>query len=108
MRTQVAEPSQSQIEIAWQGECCIGSIAERLAELRAASLTNGAIVFDLSDVSKVDAAGLQLLVTFVMECERRKRPLTWRGTSLALREAATITGLRAALRLADDAQPQPP
>jgi anti-anti-sigma regulatory factor len=101
VQTPLGENARAPASIAWHGECCIDSISERLPELVAVSQIEGPVSLDLSAVSKIDTAGLQLLLVFIMDCERRRRRCSWRGTSPQLLAAADITGLRAALGLAE-------
>jgi anti-anti-sigma regulatory factor len=98
---QARAPETEATTIAWHGECCIASLAERVPELLAASYANGPVTLDMAEISRIDTAGLQLLVVFILDCERRGRPITWRASSSAVDDAAEVTGLRAVLGLSE-------
>lgn len=68
------------------------------AELLGA-LAAGTSVFDGSGVERTDTAALQLLVLFERELKAKGGTLSWRGTSDALYEAASLLGLAQILNL---------
>jgi len=55
------------------------------------------------NLSRVDAAGAQLLYALVKEAERRSISLKWESVSDALREATDMLGLSAGMGFAADA-----
>lgn len=57
------------------------------------------IVLDGSDVERVDAAGLQLLLAFVREAEARQAKWHWEAVPAVLSSAAHRLGLAQALQL---------
>jgi phospholipid transport system transporter-binding protein len=77
----------------WRGECCIESLAERREELQRA-LENGlAVAIDVSDVSRIDTAGLQLLLAFMLDMRRNGLSATCIAPSEPLRAGARIAGI---------------
>jgi anti-anti-sigma factor len=59
--------------------------------------------FDLdgSAIDRVDAAGLQILTSFIAETRRREKEVRWVAASNALKSASRISGLAANLVLDD-------
>jgi anti-anti-sigma factor len=96
----VASPSvQAQGEsakLAMFGDCCIAS-SERLTEhheqlLRA--LEDGVTVeLDLSGISMMDTAGLQLVLAFVLEMRRQNRAVVIAAASDVVRQSAKSSGV---------------
>jgi len=54
------------------------------------------------NLSRVDAAGAQLLYAFVKEAKKRALDVTWQSVSDTLRETATTLGLSAGMGFADE------
>jgi ABC-type transporter Mla MlaB component len=97
----VTDPSvQSHSESAkltLHGECCIESLAERREELLR-SLEDGLpVVIDMSGVSRIDTAGLQLVLAFVVGMRGEGRGVSYAGVSQPVREAARLAGVSALL-----------
>jgi len=67
-------------------------LAERLDE-------SGNVQIDGTAVDRIDTAGLQLLAAFVRELHAETRAVEWIGCSDALKKAAQVLGLGAALGL---------
>ena len=59
----------------------------------------GDLVLDASAVTRIDAAGLQLLYAAVTEARSRGVRVSWAGASASVRDGARILGLAAALAL---------
>jgi anti-anti-sigma factor len=99
----VTEPAfRSSIESAkleWSGECCIESLSERREELLRALEDGLPVTIDLSGVSRIDTAGLQLLVSFVLNMRREDRVVTLAAVSAPVVEGARLAGLTALLEL---------
>ncbi len=57
------------------------------------------LVFDAQAVERVDAAGLQLLLAFVRQCEARPMTVSWASVSATLMDGASGLGLAQALQL---------
>lgn len=57
------------------------------------------IVLDAADVVKIDAAGLQLLLSFYRAAEKIHKPVQWRNPSDEIISCAEILGLSAELAL---------
>lgn len=79
-----------------QGDCCIDS-SERLTEhheqlLRA--LEDGSPVeLDLTGVARMDTAGLQLVLAFVLEMKRQNRAVAITSASDVVRQSARSAGV---------------
>ena len=71
--------------------------ASSLHQAMAAQLATAGLVVEAGAVRRVDTAGLQLLLAFVRERERRGMAVTWQGVSAPLREAASRLGLEPVL-----------
>lgn len=85
--------------LTWQGECCIDAIQERKSELAEALSSHTDVELDLSALSRIDSAGLQLLAAFVLELGQKGHVVHWRGVSNIVIEGARVTGLGALLGL---------
>jgi anti-anti-sigma regulatory factor len=59
------------------------------------------VTIDLSAVSRIDTAGLQLLVSFALNMRREDRVVTFAAVSAAVVEGARLAGLTALLDLTD-------
>lgn len=68
-----------------------------------AAVSAGELAFDASGVTRIDAAGLQLLYAAVVEARSRGVRVSWAGASASVRDGARILGLAAALALPDAA-----
>jgi ABC-type transporter Mla MlaB component len=53
----------------------------------------GTLRVDVSDVTKIDTAGLQLLLAIKMELASHQTAPEWLGTNATIDEAAAIAGL---------------
>ena len=86
-------------EVVWRGDCCIETVAERHEELVRALETELPVRIDAREVSRLDTAGLQLLVSFSLELARRGRELSWAGASEAVMQAVALAGVTRVLGL---------
>lgn len=81
------------------GECLtveqVGAVQAELGRRLAAA----SVVLEAGALRRLDAAGLQLLAAFVAAATARGVRVQWQAPSAALREAARVSGLGAALRL---------
>jgi anti-anti-sigma factor len=76
---------------------------QELAERFAAALAEATrVVLDGSVVSRIDGAGLQLLMAMVHTARQRGVEMAWRQPSATLREAAALLGLEAELDLPEE------
>jgi ABC-type transporter Mla MlaB component len=92
-------PAAVSTTLALAAECLVGgastlkqSLAERLDEPLP-------ITLDITDLLRIDTAGLQVLTAFVRERAGHGRAVEWRGSSPALTSAAQLLGLTSLLRL---------
>ena len=69
-----------------------GDLKDRLLELIEAPLA-----VDVSDVRRIDSAGLHVLAAAATSWKRRSLALTWIGQSRALDEAVSLSGLASVL-----------
>lgn len=75
------------------------SCEDFVRDAREASACADVVTLDGGAVSRVDAAGLQLVYALVASGQRRGITVTWESASRALADAATITGLASSLGL---------
>lgn len=83
----------AQPSLTWEGECCVDAIGDRKSELADALMSDSDVTLDLSALSRIDTAGLQLLAAFALELGRRGQRVHWRGVSNIVIEGARVTGL---------------
>lgn len=67
------------------------------------AVSAGDLVLDATAVTRIDAAGLQLLYAAVTEVRSRGARVSWAGASAAVRAGARILALTGALALPDAA-----
>ena len=77
----------------------ISTIAELKAELIDAIDTAGNVSLDLSSVTRIDAAGLQLRCALVKHGETNGQKVKWVGHSAAIFRAASLLDLQSTLQL---------
>jgi len=91
----VQAPGES-AKLVMQGDCCIDS-SERLTqhqELLLRALEDGAAVeLDLTGVARIDTAGLQLVLAFVIEMKRQNRAVVIASASDVVRQSAKSAGV---------------
>jgi phospholipid transport system transporter-binding protein len=83
----------------WRGECCIESLAERREQLLRALEDGLPVMLDLSDVTRIDTAGLQLLLVFVLDMRRNGRDVRCAAASEPVYQGARLAGIRELLGL---------
>jgi anti-anti-sigma factor len=81
------------------GECCIESLTERREQLLRTLEDGLPVVIDMSDVSRIDTAGLQLMLAFVVGMRGEGRGVSYAAVSQPVREAARLAGMGALLGL---------
>lgn len=62
----------------------------------------GPVELDASAVERTDAAGVQLVYSFIHELERTDRSWSWAETSESLTQSIRLAGLAGACRLAEE------
>ncbi len=77
----------------------IGQVAELFSRLEGAAASGRPVALDASEVSKVDAAGLQLLAAAAVRFRTAGVTWRWHNRSAALVGAAQVLGLDGALEL---------
>ncbi len=60
------------------------------------------VVFDASQVTRADTAGLQLVSGLIIELEKQGKTYRWNGVSDVFRNAVRLLGLEAKLQLANN------
>jgi anti-anti-sigma regulatory factor len=78
---------------------------ERREEMLRALADGRSVVFDLSAVSRIDTAGLQLLLTFVLNMRSEGRAVTYCGASAPVLQGARLAGLSVKLELPNEVTP---
>jgi ABC-type transporter Mla MlaB component len=95
--THVTEPSVQppgeSAKLAWQGECCIDSLTTQYEQLNKVLEESLDVAVDLSGVSRIDTAGLQLLLSFVLDMQRRGRTVVLRDAPEAVVQSARVAGI---------------
>ncbi|MBS0418255.1 MAG: STAS domain-containing protein [Proteobacteria bacterium] len=94
-----ASPSPVSTTLVLAAECLVagaGALKESLAPLVEQPLP---VTLDITDLQRIDTAGLQVLTAFARERTGHGRAIEWRGTAPALTSAAQLLGLTAALGL---------
>jgi ABC-type transporter Mla MlaB component len=75
------------------GDCCIEGLSQH-HELLLRALEDGtAVDLDLSAISRMDTAGLQLLLVFVFEMKRQHREVNVSAASEMVKQCATSAGV---------------
>jgi anti-anti-sigma regulatory factor len=77
--------------------CTIREAAQLRSQLLAHAGKPGPYQIDASAVEAVDAAGVQVLVAFALDCLERNAGYRWTGRSPALEEAISVLGVSALL-----------
>jgi ABC-type transporter Mla MlaB component len=89
----VAHPSAQPAKLALLGDCCIDGLSSH-HELLLRALEDGtAIELDLSAVSRMDTAGLQLILVFVLDMKRQGRTVSVSAASETVKQCATSAGV---------------
>ena len=87
-------------KLEWRGEYCIDALeAPRQQLLRALSEKTHSVELDLSGVTRIDTAGLQLLLAFALELRRTGRQLALSRPSEVLAQGARLAGFSELLNL---------
>lgn len=86
-------------KLEWRGECCIDTLEAQYGELLHALEAVTAVELDLSGVTRIDTAGMQLLLAFVLEMRRHGRQLTLSNPSENVSQSARFAGLTELLGL---------
>jgi len=92
---EVADASAEEIsgDIVLEGALGIAEAETMHQKLSAVLDANVDISIESEDLSRVDAAGAQLLYAFVKEAKKRSVTVTWKSVSDALLETSTVLGL---------------
>lgn len=77
----------------WRGECCIDSLGSQHDQLLKVLEDGVPIDVDLSEVSRIDTAGLQLLMCFILEAQRRGVRVVMSRVSEAVMQSARSAGV---------------
>lgn len=91
----IAEPSPGSLSLS--GEMTIYTAGEIREALIACLAANSALDVELSGVSELDSAGVQLLLMLHQEAARAGKPLRWRGHSHVVRQVLTRLNLGSVL-----------
>lgn len=90
----------NQIEIDCGGVLDITAVAQWCEQAQAALHTGTEIRLKADELQRIDAAGLQAILCLFLSASKREITLLWDRPSLALQQAAKITGLNEHLMLA--------
>ena len=83
--------------LALAGELCWEDAPELKQVLLDALARTPRLELDLLNVTRLDTAGVQLLLMLHAEAQRCDKPLSWLGCSLAVEEVLELLGLSDAL-----------
>jgi anti-anti-sigma factor len=86
-------------KIEWRGECCIDALEASHKQLLRALDGEAGVEIDLSGVTRIDTAGLQLLLAFVLEMRGQGRQLLLTKPSEIFSQGARLAGLNELLGL---------
>jgi ABC-type transporter Mla MlaB component len=99
----VASPSiQAPVEsakLALTGSCCIDGLGPHHEQLLRALEDGAAVELDLTEITRMDTAGLQLLLVFVSSMKREGRGVRVLGASETVKQCATSAGVTELLGL---------
>jgi anti-anti-sigma factor len=87
------------MDIKLHSQLSIQVVSELKDELTKAIDAGGDIKLDASSVETIDAAGLQILVSFVQHAALKKCDLEWCNVSDAFMDAVQLMGLKDALHV---------
>ena|SRR5579863_4444126 len=79
------------------GSCTIHEAAAIKAHMLQQLARPGPFEIDGSAVERIDAAGVQLIVAFALDCLERSLPYAWKGKSAALEQAIELMSVGALL-----------
>jgi len=94
-----AAPAAVSTTLALAAECLVAGASTLKESLGSRLDEPHPITLDITDLQRIDTAGLQLLTAFVRERAGHGRAVEWRGSSPVLTSAAQLLGLTALLRL---------
>jgi anti-anti-sigma factor len=81
------------------GTCCIEGLGQHHEHLLQALEDGTAVELDLGEVSRMDTAGLQLLLVFVTEMKRQGRDVSITAASETVKQCAMSAGVTELLGL---------
>lgn len=74
-------------------ELTIAKVDECKSTIIAATKENDIIVFDDSDVVRIDTVGIQMLLASVIYIAAQNKELQWHSTSSAIQESIKLLGI---------------
>ena len=90
----------SKVVLSCPGELNIAEAAEFRKRLLALP-SDASIVIDAADVSRIDAAGVQLLIALVRKLDAEKRTWSWSGRAECIDQAAQTLAVADSLGIAE-------
>lgn len=87
------------VKLVLSGNCCIDGLGAHHEQLLQALEDGAAVELDLKEVSRMDTAGLQLLLVFVTAMKRQGSDVSILDASEAVKQCATSAGVAEQLRL---------
>lgn len=88
------------MEIDCGGALDISAVAQWWEQAQSALQAGSPIRLKADALERIDAAGLQAILSLFLVAGKREIPIQWDSPSPALQQAATLTGLHEHLRLA--------
>ena len=86
-------------KLALTGNCCIEGLGQHHEQMLQALEDGAAVELDLTEVSRMDTAGLQLLLVFVSEMKRQGRGVSVVAASETVKQCAMSAGVTELLGL---------
>jgi ABC-type transporter Mla MlaB component len=84
-------------------QCTMRDALELKSQLLGCFDSADAVQIDVAKLERIDAAGMQVLLAFVLDRAKQDRNVEWCGINTVIRDAAKAMGLAAALRLPAEA-----
>lgn len=81
------------------GNCCIDGLGQHHEQMLRALEDGAAVELDLTQVTRIDTSGLQLLLVFVLDMKRQERGVSFLGASETVKQCAMSAGMTELLGL---------
>ncbi len=80
-------------KIVFPDELTVKTVSALKDQLDQSIIKDVGLELDLENIARIDALGVQLLVTFISEIQRQERPIHWGAMSSALEKATDVLGI---------------
>jgi ABC-type transporter Mla MlaB component len=86
-------------KLALTGNCCIDGLGQHHEQMLRALEDGAAVELDLTHVTRMDTAGLQLILVFVLDMKRQGRAVSVLAASETVKQCAMSAGVTELLGL---------